>query len=50
MVRLEHVNKYFNRRKKNEIHVINDTTLQMENKGSGGAYQLALADAGKPRC
>ena len=33
MVRLEHVNKYFNRRKKNEIHVINDTTLQMENKG-----------------
>ena len=33
MVRLEHVNKYFNRRKKNEIHVINNTTLQMENKG-----------------
>ena len=33
MVRLEHVNKYFNRRKKNEIHVINDTTLKMENKG-----------------
>ena len=33
MVRLEHVNKYFNRRKKNEIHVINDTTLQMDNKG-----------------
>lgn len=33
MVRLEHVNKFFNRRKKNEIHVINDTTLQMESKG-----------------
>lgn len=33
MVRLEHVNKFFNRRKKNEIHVINDTTLEMENKG-----------------
>ncbi len=33
MVRLEHVNKYFNRRKKNEIHVINDTTLKMEDKG-----------------
>lgn len=23
MVKLEHVNKYFNRRRKNEIHVIN---------------------------
>ena len=33
MVRLEHVNKFFNRRKKNEIYVINDTTLQMESKG-----------------
>ncbi len=33
MVRLEHVNKYFNRRKKNEIHVINDTTLEIESKG-----------------
>ena len=33
MVRLDHVNKFFNRRKKNEIHVINDTTLQMESKG-----------------
>ncbi len=33
MVRLEHVNKYFNRRRKNEIHVINDTSLTFENKG-----------------
>ncbi len=33
MVRLEHVNKYFNRRKKNEIHVINDTTLKLADKG-----------------
>ncbi len=33
MVKLEHVNKYFNRRKKNEIHVINDTTLEMESRG-----------------
>ncbi len=33
MVRLEHVNKYFNRKKKNEIHVINDTSLSMEDKG-----------------
>lgn len=33
MVRLEHVNKYFNRRKKNEIHVINDTSLEMGTNG-----------------
>ena len=33
MVRLEKVNKYFNRRKKNEIHVINNTSLELENKG-----------------
>lgn len=33
MVRLERVNKYFNRRKKNEIHVINDTSLMLENAG-----------------
>ena len=32
MVRLEKVNKYFNRRKKNEIHVINNTSLELENK------------------
>ena len=33
MVRLEHVNKYFNRKRKNEIHVINDTTVSMGDKG-----------------
>ena len=33
MVRLEHVNKYFNKRKKNEIHVINDTSLEIADKG-----------------
>ena len=33
MVRLEHVNKYFNRRRKNEIHVINDTSLTFDSKG-----------------
>ena len=33
MVKLENVNKYFNRRKKNEIHVINNTSLELENKG-----------------
>ena len=33
MVRLEHVNKYFNKNKKNEIHVINETSLEMESRG-----------------
>ena len=33
MVRLENVNKYFNKNKKNEIHVINETSLEMESKG-----------------
>lgn len=33
MIRLIGVNKYFNKGKKNQIHVINDTTLELENKG-----------------
>jgi putative ABC transport system permease protein len=33
MIQLEKVNKYFNRRKKNEIHVINNVSLKLENKG-----------------
>ena len=33
MVKLENVNKYFNRHKKNEIHIINNTTLEFENTG-----------------
>ena len=33
MIRLEHVNKYFFRRRKNEIHAINDTTLNLEGQG-----------------
>lgn len=37
MIRLEGVNKYFNKGKKNQIHVINDTTL---NLGSNGLVAL----------
>ena len=37
MVRLEQVNKYFNKRKKNELHVIDDTSLEM---GSSGLVAL----------
>ncbi len=33
MVRLEHVNKYFFRRRRNEIHAINDTSLNLEGQG-----------------
>lgn len=33
MVKLEHVNKYFNKRKKNEIHVIHNTSLEIASSG-----------------
>ena len=33
MIKLENVNKYFNRHKKNQIHVINNTTLTLEDAG-----------------
>ena len=33
MIRLKGVNKYFNKGKKNQIHVINDTTLELGDKG-----------------
>ena len=33
MIKLEKVNKYFYRHKKNEIHVINNTTLDFEDNG-----------------
>lgn len=33
MIKLENVNKYFNRHKKNELHVINNTSLTLEDKG-----------------
>ena len=33
MIRLTNVNKYFNKRKSNEIHVINNTSIELEDKG-----------------
>ena len=33
MIKLKKVNKYFNRHKKNEIHIINDTSLEFEKTG-----------------
>lgn len=33
MIKLENVNKYFYRHKKNQIHVINDTSLTLDDKG-----------------
>ena len=33
MIKINNVNKYFNRHKKNQIHVINDTSLVLEDSG-----------------
>ena len=33
MIKIENVNKYFNRRRRNEIHIINNTSLELEDKG-----------------
>ena len=33
MIKLSNVNKYFNRHRKNEVHVINNTSLDFDNKG-----------------
>ena len=33
MIQLKNVNKYFNRRKANEIHVINNTSLELPESG-----------------
>ena len=33
MIKLNKLNKYFNKGKQNEIHVINDTSLELPEKG-----------------
>jgi len=33
MIKIENVNKYFNRRRKNEIHIINNASLDLEARG-----------------
>lgn len=33
MVKLENVNKYFNKNKRNKIHIINNTSLEFEKTG-----------------
>lgn len=33
MVKLKHINKYFNKRRNNEIHVINDISLEFKDNG-----------------
>ena len=35
MIRIEKVNKYFNRFRKNSNHVINNTSLTLEDTGLG---------------
>ena len=61
MIKLINVNKYFNRKKSNEIHVINNTSLELEDRGlvtflgnSGCGKTVSRAygvhrDAEKPR-
>ena len=45
MVKLEKVNKYFYRRKKNEIHIINNTSLELGSKGL--VALLGISGSGK---
>ncbi len=51
MIRLIHVNKYFNKKKSNEIHVINETSLELGDKGlvtflgSSGCGKTTLLNA-----
>ena len=33
MIKINKLNKYYNRRKRNQIHVINNTTLELPDKG-----------------
>ena len=33
MIRIDHLNKYFNKGKQNEIHVINDISLELPERG-----------------
>ena len=33
MIKIDKVNKYYNRHRKNELHVINNVSLKLENKG-----------------
>ena len=33
MIKIEHLQKYFNRGKRSEIHVLNDNTLELQQKG-----------------
>ena len=51
MIKLENVNKYFNRRRKNEIHIINNTSLELPDTGlvailgSSGSGKTTLLNA-----
>lgn len=33
MIKIQKVNKYFNRRKRNQIHIINNTSLELGSTG-----------------
>ena len=42
MIKLEKVNKYFNRHRRNQIHIINNTSLELEPKGLVAGKKLYL--------
>ena len=54
MIKLKGVNKYFNKGKKNQIHVINDTTVNLGTNGlvallgPSGSGKTTLLNAKKP--
>ena len=45
MISLVNVNKYFNRHKRNEIHIINNTSLEFDNTGL--VALLGISGSGK---
>ena len=54
MVKLEKVNKYFNKHRRNQIHIINNTSIELEDKGllheSQGAKIVDLEEYNMPPC
>lgn len=47
MIKIEHLQKYFNRGKRSELHVLNDITLELPQTGL--VCILGESGSGKPR-
>ena len=48
MIRIENLNKYYNKRKSNQIHVIDNTNIELAN--SGLVALLGASGCGKTKC